>query len=104
MTVTLDDMTRKGKREPTAEERAAEEMVRRAPEQGLSLTGSGGLLQQLNKTVLTESTGEVHIEVPRDRVRGSTTMSERSFLCYISYGVVREARVCFDCQRRHRRA
>jgi hypothetical protein len=30
MTATVDDMTKKSKREPTAEERAAEEMVRRA--------------------------------------------------------------------------
>ena len=103
MTATLDDVTsRKKKTEPTAEERAAEEMVRRAREQGLSLTGPDGLLKQLTKavletalnqemtehlghekhgqpvaenvrngtrakTVLTESTGQVQIEVPRDR-------------------------------------
>ena len=104
MTATLDDVTRKSKREPTAEERAAEEMVARAREQGLSLTGPDGLLKQLTKqvletaldqeltehlgheknspagnetgnvrngtrpkTVLTESTGQVGIEVPRDR-------------------------------------
>src|SRR5690242_5357922 len=102
MTATLDDVTKKGKREPAAEERAAEEMVARAREQGLSLTGPGGLLKQLTrtvletalnqemtehlghekhgqpvaanvrngtrpKTVLTESTGQVGIEVPRDR-------------------------------------
>src|SRR6476659_10042081 len=52
MTATLDDVTRKSKREPTAEERAAEEMVARAREQGLSLTGPDGLLKQLTKTVL----------------------------------------------------
>src|ERR1700760_165717 len=102
MTATLDAVTRKSKREPTAEERAAEEMVARARAQGLSLTGPDGLLKQLTKqlletaldqelseplghekggqpvagnvrngtrpkTVLTESTGEVGIEVPRDR-------------------------------------
>src|SRR6478736_4134755 len=102
MTATLDDVTRKSKREPTAEERAAEEMVARAREQGLSLTGPDGLLKQLtktvletalnqeltehlghekhgqpaagnvrngarSKTVLTESTGQVQVEVPRDR-------------------------------------
>ena len=104
MTATLDDVTRKSKREPTAEERAAEELVRRAREQGLSMTGPDGLLKQLTKTVLetalneeltehpghekrgrpaagagnvrngtrpktvlTESTGEVGIDVPRDR-------------------------------------
>ena len=104
MTATLDDVTKKSKREPTAEERAAEELVARAREQGLSLTGPDGLLKQLTKTVLetalnqemtehlghekhglassdtgnvrngtrpktvlTESTGQVGIEVPRDR-------------------------------------
>jgi putative transposase len=106
MTATLDDVAarKKDKLEPTAEQRAAEELVRRAREQGLSLTGPDGLLKQLtktvletalnqemtghlghdkhgpagneagnvrngtrSKTVLTESTGEVGIEVPRDR-------------------------------------
>jgi hypothetical protein len=43
MTATLDDVTtRKKKREPTAEQRAAEEPVRRATEQGMSLTGPDG--------------------------------------------------------------
>jgi hypothetical protein len=42
MTATLDDVTKKSKREPTAEERAAEEMVRQAREQGPSLTGRDG--------------------------------------------------------------
>src|SRR6516164_8493659 len=104
MTATLDDVTKKTKREPTAEARAAEEMVRRAREQGLSLTGPDGLLKQLTKavletalnqeltehlghekhgspdpdsgnirngtrakTVLAESTGQVQVDVPRDR-------------------------------------
>ncbi len=105
MTATLDDVTKKKiKTEPTAEERVAEDLVRRAREQGLSLTGPDGLLKQLTKTVLetalnqelsehlghekhgpagnaagnvrngtrvktvlTESTGEVGVEVPRDR-------------------------------------
>jgi transposase-like protein len=104
MTATLDDVTKKSKREPTAEERAAEEMVRRAREQGLSLTGPDGLLKQLTKTVLetalnqeltehlghekhgqpdpdsgnirngtrpktvlTEGSGQVQVDVPRDR-------------------------------------
>jgi transposase-like protein len=103
MNATLEDVTKK-KPEPTAEELAAEEMVRRAREQGLSLTGPDGLLRQLAKTVLetalnqemtehlghekhgrpvtgsgnvrngarpktvlTESTGQVGIDVPRDR-------------------------------------
>jgi putative transposase len=104
MTATLDDVSRKIKQEPTAEQLAAEELVRRAREQGLSLTGPDGLLRQLTKTVLetalnqelteylghekngtpdpetgnvrngsrpktvlTEASGQVQIEVPRDR-------------------------------------
>src|SRR4029077_11154303 len=103
MTATLDGVTKKkDKPEPTAEEKVAEELVRRAREQGLSLTGPDGLLKQLTKsvietalnqemaehlghekhgqpvagnvrngtrpkTVLTEATGQVGIEVPRDR-------------------------------------
>jgi hypothetical protein len=51
MTATLDGGTKK-KAEPTAEEKVAEELVRRAPEQALSLTGPDGLLKQLTKTVL----------------------------------------------------
>src|SRR5580693_3501032 len=103
MNATLEDVTNK-KQEPTAEQLAAEEMVRRAREQGLSLTGPDGLLKQLtktvletalnqemtehlghdkhappgnetgnvrngvrSKTVLTEATGQVGIDVPRDR-------------------------------------
>jgi transposase-like protein len=103
MSATLETVTKK-KPEPTAEQLAAEELVRRAREQGLSLTGPDGLLKQLTKvvietaldqeltehlghekntpsgneagnvrngsrpkTVLTESTGHVGIEVPRDR-------------------------------------
>jgi putative transposase len=101
--MTLEDVTKR-KPEPSAEQLAAEELVRRAREQGLSLTGPDGLLKQLTKvvletaldqeltehlghekngqvvneagnvrngtrpkTVLTDSTGEVGIEVPRDR-------------------------------------
>ena len=104
MTATLDGVTKKTKPEPTAEQLAAEELVRRAREQGLSLTGPDGLLKQLTKTVLetalnqeltehlghekngkpdpesgnvrngnrpktvlTESTGQVQLDVPRDR-------------------------------------
>ena len=104
MTATLDGVTskKKDKPEPTAEQKLAEELVARAREQGVSLTGPEGLLKQLTrtvletalgqemtehlghdkhgqpvagnvrngtrpKTVLTESTGEVGIEVPRDR-------------------------------------
>jgi transposase-like protein len=97
-------VAKKTRREPTAEEKVAEELVARAREQGLSLTGPEGLLKQLTKTVLetalnqemtehlghdkhapagnesgnvrngtraktvlTEATGQVGIEVPRDR-------------------------------------
>lgn len=105
MTATLDDVTRKkDKPEPTAEQKVAEELVARAREQGVSLTGPDGLLRQLTKTVLetalnqeltehlghdkhgpagdetgnvrngtrpetvlTEASGQVGIEVPRDR-------------------------------------
>jgi putative transposase len=105
MTATLESVTKKKDRpEPTAAEAMAEELVRRAREQGLSLTGPDGLLKQLTKTVLetalnqeltehlghdkhgpagnesgnvrngtrpktvlTQSTGQVPIEVPRDR-------------------------------------
>jgi len=107
MTATLDGVTskRKDKPELTAEQKVAEELVARAREQGLSLTGPDGLLKQLTKTVLetalnqeltehlghdkhgpagnetgnvrngtraktvlTEGSGQVPIEVPRDRV------------------------------------
>src|SRR5215469_4295723 len=104
MTATLDDVTKRIKREPTAEEKLAADLVARAREQGVSLTGPDGLLKQLTKavletalnqeltehlghdkgaaagneagnvrngtrakTVLTEASGQVGIEVPRDR-------------------------------------
>jgi putative transposase len=105
MTATLDDVIPgKNRREPSAEEQAASELVRLAKEQGLSLTGPDGLLKQLTKTVLetalneemtehlgyekhdpagvgaanirngnrpktvlTDNTGHVQIDVPRDR-------------------------------------
>jgi transposase-like protein len=102
---TLDVVSPKKKPEPSAEEVAAQELVRVAKEQGLSLTGPDGLLKQFTKsvletalneemtehlgheknrapddrtsanvrngtrpkTVLTEATGHVEIDVPRDR-------------------------------------
>lgn len=106
MTATLNDVnSSKRKSEPSSEEKAAPELVKLAKEQGLSLTGSDGLLKQstkhvletaLNeeiaehlgheksraeperqgasirngtrsKTVLTEATGQVEIDMPRDR-------------------------------------
>jgi putative transposase len=105
MTATLDAVTNKKDRpEPSAEQQLAEELVARAREQGVSLTGPEGLLKQLTKvvletalnqemtehlghdkhglagneagnvrngarpkTVLTEASGQVGIDVPRDR-------------------------------------
>jgi hypothetical protein len=58
MTATLDDVTRNKRPEPTAEEAAAAELVRLAREQGLSLTGPGGLLKQLAKTVIETALNE----------------------------------------------
>jgi putative transposase len=52
MTETLENVTTKKKPEPSAEQVAAEELVRRAREQGLSLTGPDGLLKQLTKVVI----------------------------------------------------
>jgi hypothetical protein len=51
MSVALEYVTKK-KPEPSAEQLAAEELVRRAREQGLSLTGPDGLLKQLTKAGL----------------------------------------------------
>src|SRR6476620_5270612 len=58
MTATLNDVNAKKKPEPSAEEQAASELVRRAKEQGLSLTGPDGLLKQLTKTVLESALNE----------------------------------------------
>lgn len=102
MTATLDTVAMKKEPEESAELAAARELVRQAKEQGLALTGPGGLLKQLtktvleaalneeltehlgherrapaaggnvrngtrSKTVLTEASGHVEIDVPRDR-------------------------------------
>ena len=105
MTATLDAVTRKkDKPQPSAEQQLAQELVARARDQGVSLTGPDGLLKQLTKavletalnqemtehlghdkhgpagneagnvrngtrakTVVSEASGEVAIEVPRDR-------------------------------------
>ncbi|KAB1948782.1 hypothetical protein F8271_02115 [Micromonospora sp. ALFpr18c] len=59
MTATLNDQTgRKKRAEPSAEAKAAAELVRAAKEQGLSLTGPDGLLKQLTKTVLETALNE----------------------------------------------
>ena len=42
MNATLEDVTKRKRTEPTAEEIAAQELVRQAREQGLSLTGRTG--------------------------------------------------------------
>ena len=106
MTATLDSVAarKKDQPEPTAEQKLAEELVARAREQGVALTGPDGLLKQLTKavletalnqemtehlghdkhgpagneagnvrngtrpkSVLTEASGQVPVEVPRDR-------------------------------------
>ena len=51
MTETLGTVTKK-KPEASAEQVAAEELVRQAREQGLSLTGPDGLLKQLTKVMI----------------------------------------------------
>jgi putative transposase len=58
MTTTLSGMTAKNGSEPSAEETAARELVRLAKEQGLSLTGSDGLLKQFTKSVLETALNE----------------------------------------------
>jgi putative transposase len=103
--MTTLDVVSKELKPTSAEADAAQELVRLAREQGIALTGPGGLLKQFTKavletalneemtehlghsknrapagrdggnvrngtrpkTVLTEATGEVTIEVPRDR-------------------------------------
>jgi putative transposase len=59
MTATLNDVTGRKKRpEPSAEAKAAAELVRATKEQGLSLTSPDGLLKQLTKTVLETALNE----------------------------------------------
>ena len=59
MTAPLDTVAKKkGPVEESAELAAARELVRQAKEQGLSLTGPGGLLRQLTKTVLEAALDE----------------------------------------------
>lgn len=59
MTATQNDQAGRRKRaEPSAEAKAAVELVRAAKEQGLSLTGPEGLLRQLTKTVLETALSE----------------------------------------------
>jgi hypothetical protein len=58
MTATLPDVTAKKQAEQSAEQQAAAELIRLAKEQGLSLTGPDGLLQQLTKTVIETALAE----------------------------------------------
>ncbi len=57
MMTTLDVVPR-NRPEPSAEEMAAKVLVRLAREQGLSLTGPGGLLKQFTKSVLETALNE----------------------------------------------
>jgi putative transposase len=58
MTATLNDVVKKKDAEASAEQQVAAELVRLATEQGLSLTGPDGLLEQLTKTVLETALNE----------------------------------------------
>src|SRR5581483_1027881 len=93
MTATLNDVAKKKDGEQSAEQQAAVELVRRAREQGLSLTGPDGLLKQLTKTVLetalneemTEHLGHAKHEPPvpgssniRNGTRAKTVLTEHS--------------------------
>jgi hypothetical protein len=68
MTATLDGVAnkRKDKPEPTAAERVAEELVARAREQGLSLTGPDGLLKQLSGGQVVQDVRRVAAHVRGD--------------------------------------
>ena len=94
MIAILADVAAKKKlAEQSAEQQAAAELVRLAKEQGLSLTGSDGLIKQLTKTVietalaeeLTEHLGyEKHDPAGagsgniRNGTRGKTVLTEAS--------------------------
>jgi putative transposase len=58
MTATLQDMAAKKRQEQSPEQLAAAELVRRAGERGVSLTGPDGLLKQLTKTVIETALNE----------------------------------------------
>ena len=58
MTATLQGMAAKKEQEQSPEQLAAAELVRQARERGLSLTGPGGLLKQLTKTVVETALDE----------------------------------------------
>ncbi|MEU4435787.1 IS256 family transposase [Nocardia rhamnosiphila] len=85
MMTTLDAVAKK-KADASAEQLAAAELVRMAKEQGLSLTGPEGLLQQFTKTVLetalneemTEHLGYEPNQAPEDRDSGNVRNGTRS--------------------------
>ena len=80
MTETLETVTKK-KPEPTAEQVAAEELVRRAREQGLSLTGPDGLLKQLTKVVIETALDQElteHLGHERNTPAGNETGNVRN--------------------------
>jgi putative transposase len=62
MTATLSDVAKKPALESAAQQ-AAVELVPRAREQGLSLTGPDGLLKQLTKSVLETALNEEMTEL-----------------------------------------
>ena len=110
MTATLPDMAAK-KKEPaplSPEQQVAAELVRQAREKGLALTGPGGLLKQLTKTVIeaalqeemTEHLGyEKHDPVGagtgniRNGSRGKTVLTEASGEVDIEVRVIGPARL-----------
>jgi hypothetical protein len=84
MTTTLGDVTaRKKKPEPTPEEAAALGLVRRAREQGLSLTGPGGLLRQPTKTVLETTPATTMRTVPDPFVAWACCQRVLSFRAFV---------------------
>src|SRR4030095_5044918 len=112
MTATLEDVTKKKtKAEPSAQEQVAEELVRRAREQGLSLTGPDGLLKQLTRTVLEtalneEMTGHLGYEKHdpagagsgnvRNGIRSKTVLTDNAGP--VEIGVPRDRAGTFDPQ------
>src|ERR1700677_4828285 len=80
MTETLETVTKK-KPEPTAEQVAAEELVRQAREQGLSLTGPGGLLKQLTRVVIETALDQElteHLGHEKNTPAGNATRNVRN--------------------------
>ena len=73
MTATLDDVAKRKPAEMSPEQQAATELVRRAKEQGLSLTGPDGLTKQLTKSVIESALAEeMTVCAPRTSSGAST--------------------------------